>query len=97
MGKTDQDAEGKYIPIRDAEGPRLGLFDKPLPCCGCGFGWFFFLLGFVLPLLWYLGTILYFGKYYDKDPRERSGLAACAIAATFCTVAAVIIVLVLML
>ncbi|WCJ39471.1 Ribosomal protein L18ae family [Euphorbia peplus] len=101
MEKTDQgdgaDAEGEYIQIRDEEEPKLGMFDKPLPCCGCGFGWFCFLLGFVFPLLWYLATIFYFGKYYDKDPRERSGLAACAIAATFCTVAAVILVLVFML
>ncbi|KAL3610786.1 hypothetical protein D5086_001806 [Populus alba] len=38
------------------------------------------LLGFVFPLMWYFSAILYFGKYYNKDPRERSGLAACAIA-----------------
>jgi hypothetical protein len=38
------------------------------------------LLGFVFPLIWYFSAILYFGKYYNKDPRERSGLAACAIA-----------------
>ena len=38
-----------------------------------------FLLGFVFPLMWYFSAILYFGKYYNKDPRERSGLAACAI------------------
>ena len=37
-------------------------------------------LGFVFPLMWYFSAILYFGKYYNKDPRERSGLAACAIA-----------------
>ncbi|KAL3598323.1 hypothetical protein D5086_006241 [Populus alba] len=30
--------------------------------------------------MWYFSAILYFGKYYNKDPRERSGLAACAIA-----------------
>lgn len=38
------------------------------------------LLGFVCPLMWYYATILYFGNYYRKDPRERAGLAACAIA-----------------
>lgn len=57
-----------------------GIFDKPLPCCGCGIGWFSFLLGFVFPLMWYYSTILYFGNYYRKDPRERAGLAASAIA-----------------
>lgn len=30
--------------------------------------------------MWYYGTILYFGNYYQKDPRERAGLAANAIA-----------------
>lgn len=30
--------------------------------------------------MWYYATILYFGKYYHKDPRERSGLAANAVA-----------------
>lgn len=31
---------GNYIPIQDAENPQLGMFDKPLPCFGCGIGWF---------------------------------------------------------
>ncbi|KAJ6963733.1 hypothetical protein NC652_002141 [Populus alba x Populus x berolinensis] len=72
--------EGDYVPIRDSENVQLGMFDKPLPCFGCGIGWFSLLLGFVFPLMWYFSAILYFGKYYNKDPRERSGLAACAIA-----------------
>lgn len=38
------------------------------------------LLGIVFPLMWYYATILYFGNYYRKDPRERAGLAANAIA-----------------
>ncbi|KAB5563843.1 hypothetical protein DKX38_003897 [Salix brachista] len=76
--------EDGYVPIRDVEDAQLGMFDKPLPCFGCGIGWFFFLLGFVFPLMWYFSTILYFGKYYNKDPRERSGLAACAIAKKQC-------------
>ncbi|KAG6780395.1 hypothetical protein POTOM_013252 [Populus tomentosa] len=72
--------EDEYVPIRDVEDAQLGMFDKPLPCFGCGIGWFSLLLGFVFPLMWYFSAILYFGKYYNKDPRERSGLAACAIA-----------------
>ncbi|KAJ4836839.1 hypothetical protein Tsubulata_018467 [Turnera subulata] len=72
--------KGNYVPIRDTEDPQLGLFDKPLPCCGCGLGWCSFLLGFLFPVTWYFAAVLYFGKYYHKDPRERSGLAACAIA-----------------
>lgn len=30
--------------------------------------------------MWYYATILYFGNYYRRDPRERGGLAASAIA-----------------
>lgn len=30
--------------------------------------------------MWYYATFLYFGNYYRKDPRERAGLAAAAIA-----------------
>ncbi|XWS16197.1 hypothetical protein CRYUN_Cryun34aG0064500 [Craigia yunnanensis] len=71
---------GEYSIIRDAEDPQLGMYDKPLPCFGCGIGWFSLLLGFVFPLMWYYATILYFGNYYQKDPRERAGLAASAIA-----------------
>ncbi|KAJ0078685.1 hypothetical protein Patl1_23212 [Pistacia atlantica] len=58
----------------------VGVDDKPLSFFGCGIGWFSFLLGFVFPPLWYYATVLYLGKYYLKDPRERSGLAASAIA-----------------
>ncbi|KAF4398179.1 hypothetical protein G4B88_019900, partial [Cannabis sativa] len=74
---------GKYSRIQDAEDPQLSLFDKPLPCCGCGIGWFSFLLGFVFPLMWYYATFLYFRNYYQRDPRERAGLAASAIAVSF--------------
>ena len=41
-----------------------------------------FLLGFAFPLLWYYATMLYFGNHYRRDPRERAGLAASAIAVT---------------
>ncbi|KAK3013482.1 hypothetical protein RJ639_009790, partial [Escallonia herrerae] len=75
-----ESANGNYTLIGDVEDKKLGVLDKPLRCCGCGIGWFSFLLGFIIPLMWYYATILYFGKYYDKDPRERSGLAANAIA-----------------
>ncbi|XVF27005.1 hypothetical protein REPUB_Repub14bG0069500 [Reevesia pubescens] len=86
---------GKYARIRDAEEPQLGMYDKPLPCFGCGIGWFSLLLGFVFPLMWYYATILYFGNYYQKDPRERAGLAASAIAALICTIAVIITIAVL--
>ncbi|XVF86847.1 hypothetical protein PTKIN_Ptkin18bG0075000 [Pterospermum kingtungense] len=86
---------GEYALIRDVEDPELGMFDKPLPCFGCGIGWFSLLLGFVFPFMWYYATILYFGNYYHKDPRERSGLAASAIAALICTIVLIITIPVL--
>uniref|UniRef100_A0A1J3IEH4 60S ribosomal protein L18a-like protein n=1 Tax=Noccaea caerulescens TaxID=107243 RepID=A0A1J3IEH4_NOCCA len=66
---------------KDVDDMETGAYDKPLPCFGCGIGWFSFLLGFVCPLLWYYATFLYFGNYYRRDPRERAGLAASAITA----------------
>ncbi|XP_008809294.1 60S ribosomal protein L18a-like protein [Phoenix dactylifera] len=87
-----KDHDGKYTLIRDEDDFRWGLYDRPLPCFGCGIGWFSFLLGFLCPLMWYYATALYFSNYYRKDPRERAGLAASAIAALICTVAAFIIV-----
>lgn len=83
---------GNYSLIGDHENNQLSLFDKPLPCCGCGIGWFSLLLGFIFPLMWYYATILYFGNYYQKDPRERTGLAASAIAALIFTLAVLIVV-----
>ncbi|CBI35922.3 large ribosomal subunit protein eL20z isoform X1 [Vitis vinifera] len=86
---------GDYILLKDDENPNLGVYDKPLPCFGCGIGWFSLLLGFAFPLMWYYATILYFCNYYQKDPRERAGLAASAIAALICTIAMVITVAVM--
>ncbi|MED6137566.1 hypothetical protein PIB30_066148 [Stylosanthes scabra] len=94
---TSEQEKGEYALIRDSEDPQLGKFDKPLPCFGCGIGWFSLLLGFACPLLWYYATILYFGNYYHKDPRERAGLAASAIAALVFTIAVLIAVLVIFL
>ncbi|XP_024980363.1 60S ribosomal protein L18a-like protein [Cynara cardunculus var. scolymus] len=88
---------GNYTLIGDAEDNQLGYFDNPLPCFGCGIGWFCLLLGFVLPLMWYYATILYFGNYYRKDPRERTGLAASAIAALIFTVAVLITIIIIVL
>ncbi|KAL5570740.1 hypothetical protein UlMin_020337 [Ulmus minor] len=62
--------------IQDTEDLQFGMFEKRLPCFGCGIDWFLF----VFPLMWYYATILYFGNYYQRDPRERAGLAASAIA-----------------
>ncbi|OWM83081.1 uncharacterized protein LOC116195151 [Punica granatum] len=89
--------KAKYIHIKDAEDSQLGIYDRPLPCFGCGIGWFSFLLGFICPLMWYYATILYFGNYYRKDPRERAGLAASAIAAMTCSVVLVVVLVFLLL
>ncbi|XP_028753610.1 uncharacterized protein LOC114713182 [Neltuma alba] len=78
--------KGKYALLRDPEDYQQGLYDKPLPFYGCGIGWFSFLLGFLCPVMWFYGTILYFQKHYRKDPRERAGLGASAIAALLCLV-----------
>ncbi|XP_031498607.1 60S ribosomal protein L18a-like protein isoform X2 [Nymphaea colorata] len=92
-----KDSEGGYSLINGSEDVQIGLYDKPLPCFGCGIGWFSFLLGFAFPLMWYYATILYCSNYYRKDPRERTGLATCAIAALVCTVALCITMAVLLL
>ncbi|CAM6001336.1 unnamed protein product [Sphagnum balticum] len=47
------------------------------------------------PLLWYYGTYLFYTERYH-DPRERPGLAACAIAALVLTVALAITLIVLL-
>ncbi|KAL5566907.1 hypothetical protein UlMin_030071 [Ulmus minor] len=74
-----------------------GLYDRPLPCFGCGIGWFSFLLGFVFPPLWYVAAVLFLAKYYKKDPRERPGLAASAIAALICSAIVGVVLLVVFL
>ncbi|XP_027330025.1 60S ribosomal protein L18a-like protein [Abrus precatorius] len=89
--------KGKYALIRDPEDFPMGIYDKPLPCFGCGIGWFSFLFGFLCPPMWYYATILYFGNHYRKDPRERAGLGASAIAALLCSVALLIIAVILLL
>ncbi|KAB1218388.1 hypothetical protein CJ030_MR3G026268 [Morella rubra] len=86
---------GDYVNLKDAESPQLGMFDKPLPCCGCGIGWCSLLLGFACPLIWYYATILYFRRYYHKDPRERDGLVANTVAALIFTIAVIITVVVI--
>ncbi|KAJ0249911.1 hypothetical protein HA466_0141510 [Hirschfeldia incana] len=97
----EEQKKGKYVLIRDGgdeeESNELGgLYYKPLPCFGFGIGWLSFLVGFVFPFAWYFATFLYLTNYYRRDPRERSGLAASAIAALIFTVALVITVLVLL-
>ncbi|KAD4386135.1 hypothetical protein E3N88_26304 [Mikania micrantha] len=51
---------------------------------------------FGFPLMWYYATFLYLGNYYRKDPRERGGLAASAIAAMGCSVILFIVAAILL-
>nr|AGV54829.1 hypothetical protein [Phaseolus vulgaris] len=83
--------KGKYALIRDLGDFQTGIYDKPLPFYGCGIGWFSFLFGFLCPPMGFFGTIFYFGNPYRKDPRERAGLGASAIAALVCFVLLLII------
>ncbi|PWA72468.1 hypothetical protein CTI12_AA271910 [Artemisia annua] len=94
-GHNDRE-KGKYALIKDSDDFQQGLYDKPMPCFGCGIGWFSFLIGFAFPVMWYYATFLYFGNYYRKDPRERAGLAASAIAAMGCSVILFIVAMILL-
>ena len=41
QGKDSSDhIRSKYTLLRDVEDSQVGLYDKPLPCFGCGIGWF---------------------------------------------------------
>uniref|UniRef100_A0A452Y587 Uncharacterized protein n=1 Tax=Aegilops tauschii subsp. strangulata TaxID=200361 RepID=A0A452Y587_AEGTS len=55
-----------------------------------------FLLGFLCPLIWYIAALLYCCKYYNRDPRERPGLAASALLAIMFTAATIITLSVLL-
>lgn len=88
-------SEDEYESFPDSY-PLIGLYDRPLPCCGCGMGWFLVILGFVLPPAWYCGAFLYLTNYYEYDPRERSGLATAAIMALGVSTVFVIVLLVVL-
>ncbi|OEL17454.1 hypothetical protein BAE44_0021525 [Dichanthelium oligosanthes] len=54
------------------------MFERRLTCFGCG-------IGFLCPIIWYVAALLYCCKYYNRDPRERPGLAASAVLVSFRT------------
>nr|GEW56051.1 60S ribosomal protein L18a-like protein isoform X2 [Tanacetum cinerariifolium] len=37
---TNDREKGKYALIKDSDEFQQGLYDKPMPCFGCGIGWF---------------------------------------------------------
>eukprot|EP00250_Pteridium_aquilinum_P035068 c8560_g1_i1 orf=194-544(+) len=96
---SSETENGGYTLLEDGEfvDSYGGMFDQPLPCFGCGIGWFLFLLGIIFPVAWFIGTFLYLISYYKSDPRERAGLGACAAAALICSVIIFIIVLIVVL
>nr|TKW11891.1 hypothetical protein SEVIR_5G001900v2 [Setaria viridis] len=60
-----------------------------LPCCGIGFGWFLFVIGFFLGAIpWYVGAILLCCSTVDH--REKPAYVACTIAAALATIAVII-------
>lgn len=87
---------GRYTLLADEENPRLAMFERRLPFFGCGIGWCCFLLGFLCPLIWYIAALLYYCKYYNRDPRERPGLAASAFLAVIFTAATIVTLSVLL-
>ncbi|KAK7255652.1 hypothetical protein RIF29_29067 [Crotalaria pallida] len=90
--KVADQRNDNYAPIKDLKDPQLEKFDEPLPCFGCGIGWFSLLLGFVCPLMWYYATILYIGNYHHKEPRERVGLAASAIVVRVALIFSIVVI-----
>lgn len=46
---------GKYTLLGDEENPRLSIYDRRLPCCGCGIGWSWW-----VNLLWQWTAIVFF-------------------------------------
>ncbi|KAG5235309.1 60S ribosomal protein L18a protein [Salix suchowensis] len=63
----------------DAEVEGRPVTHRRLPCCGCGVGWFLFIIGFFLGAIpWYVG--LFILACSRIDPREKPGYLACTIA-----------------
>ncbi|KAJ6732572.1 hypothetical protein OIU79_003630 [Salix purpurea] len=59
VGQAKDGEKGKYTHVRDPEDFQ-GIYDKPLPCFGCGIGWFSFLLGICVPVdvvLWHISLL----------------------------------------
>ncbi|KAK3159596.1 hypothetical protein QOZ80_1BG0048620 [Eleusine coracana subsp. coracana] len=77
------------IPAQDHEAGARGHSPDRLPCCGIGFGWFLFIIGFFLGAIpWFLGAFLLCCSRVDY--REKPGYVACTIAAVLATIAVII-------
>ncbi|KZV28213.1 hypothetical protein F511_20879 [Dorcoceras hygrometricum] len=63
--------------------------ERRVPCCGWGYGWFLFIIGFFLAAIpWYLGAIILM-CCRNIDPREKPGYVACTIAAVLAAIASI--------
>nr|GMC74931.1 60S ribosomal protein L18a-like protein [Ipomoea batatas] len=68
------------------EGTPVAVRQRRLPCCGCGFGWFLFIIGFFIAAIpWYIAAFIMLCA--RVDPREKPGYIACTIAAVLATIA----------
>lgn len=73
-------AEG--TPVRDRER------EHRLPCCGIGYGWFLFIIGFFLAgIPWYVGAFFLIFCKRSVDLREKPGYVACTIATVLAIIA----------
>ncbi|KAI3709875.1 hypothetical protein L2E82_39643 [Cichorium intybus] len=69
-----------------AAGTPVVIDRGPLPCCGCGVGWFLFVIGFFFGAIpWYIGAFIL--AFVRTDRREKPGLVACTIAAILAVIA----------
>ncbi|XP_058210265.1 large ribosomal subunit protein eL20z-like isoform X2 [Rhododendron vialii] len=63
--------------------------ERRLPCCGIGFGWFLFIVGFFLAAIpWYVGAIILL-CVRSVDYREKPGYIACTVAAILAAIAVI--------
>jgi len=65
--------------------------ERELPCCGLGWGWILFILGFILGIIpWYIGAIMLLCYKRENYKREKVGFIFCAVFAVIGTVLIVV-------
>ncbi|KAL9236500.1 hypothetical protein vseg_011163 [Gypsophila vaccaria] len=75
-----------YQAITVADGIPMRAYER-LPCCGLGFGWFLFIIGFLLAgIPWYAAAIILI-CCRNVDPREKPGYVCCTIASVLAIIA----------
>ena len=56
--------KGRYTLVKDVDDVENGAYDKPLPCFGCGIGWFSWVESFVLFLVLTVKSPVLFTWWY---------------------------------